>query len=323
MSIPISTATVHQDSALTDFASKYANSQFIADNVCPPLLVDKLSDVYYKRSRLNDATVIDDFVGPRSKIPEVSYAVTTGSYTCKGRGQDSPVPKQIAANADPALNPRQLAVMRAMQGIMLGHEKRIADLVMTSGNWAAGNTGAATAVWTDEVSGVPVTDIHTALEAIPFNGDDVSVVGVCSDLVYHALQRHPQIKDLRGGGDTKGGLLPEAEVASALGLDAIYVSKIHRNTAGQGLTASYSRLWGTTTFALVVVPKVVVSTEQMCFGLTFRCATGIEGAINGVGTREWHMANEGIGGTDHVAVELQDDEGVVQNDAGYLLTSVR
>lgn len=319
---PISPASAHINGALSDFASAYVNSEYIADELSPELLVDKESDDFHVRLRVDEAEIVDDVIGPRSMIPEVTYSTDTATYVCRGRGQKAVVPEALALNADPALDVRQLAVMRALNGVKRGRELRVANLIMTQSNWAASNTAAAANVWTDKVNGTPVDDIMAAMEAIPFNGgEELDIYGVCSDLVMHALQRHPQIKDLRGGGDATGGLVGGDELARHLGLTRILVSKIHRNTAKRGLTPSYSRIWGTTTFAIVVRPKVVTSTEAAMFSATFRA--NLPGSSKGIRVREWHDPAQGIGGCDNVAVELKDDEKVVQNDAGYLIRAVR
>jgi hypothetical protein len=318
---PISPRDAHVSAALSDFASSYVNAQFIADEVSPVLIVEKEADSFWKRSRIDQATIVNDRVGARSAINEINYEVEEATYNTIGRGLKHPIPESLRLNADPALNVQQIGTATVMQYIKLAREDRVATLLMTAGNWASGNTGAAGAVWTDDVDGAPIDDMHTALEAIPFNGEDVRVLGVCSDLVWNDLSIHPQVMSLRGGGNTSGGPVTSDELAKFLGIDGFCVSKVHKNTANLGVTASYSRVWGTNTFAFVVVPKQLMSTEQMAFSVTFRA--NLPGSSQGMRARQWHDPAQGIGGTDFVAVELKDDEKVVQNDAGYLLTSVR
>lgn len=320
MTAPVSPASARINNALTDFASAYKNSQFIADDVCPIILTDNESGGFQKRTRKDQATALDNRVGARGKINEATYDLTEGSYSVEGRGLKQAVSESLVLNADAVLNPKELATQNVMQRNMLAREIRVADLIMTSGNWAVANTGAVSPNWDDEIDGVPLTNLQTALQAIPFNGDDVRVIGVCSDVVFDVLSRHPQIMGLRAGGGLDGGPVSPMELAKFLRIDSILVSKVHKNTANNGLTASYSRVWSSTTFAFVVVPAVVVSTEATIFGATFR--QNLPGSSKGFRVREWHKDDEGIGGTDYVAAEHKDDEVVVQNDAGYLLTSV-
>ena len=320
MPAPVSPATSRISNALTDFASSYSNSQFIADLVSPILLTDKESGSFHKRTRKDQATALDNRVGARGKMHEITYDLDSGTYLVEGRGLVEGITEGVILNADAALSPHETAAANVMQRNMLSREIRVADQIMTSGNWAVGNTGAISPNWDDEVDGVPLTNMQTALQAIPFNGDDVQVFGVCSDVVFDVVSRHPQIMGLRAGGGNTGGPVSPQELANFLRISGIHVSKIHKNTANTGQTASYSRVWTSTAFAFVVVPKVLQSTKQSVFSVTMR--QNLPGSKNGIRAREWHVEEEGIGGTDMVAVEHKDDEVIVQNDAGYLMTSV-
>lgn len=316
-STPISPANAHTNAALANFAAAYSNRQFIADLICPVILTEKMSDSFYKRLRTDVATSLSNLVGARGKLSEATYGIETGSFTCRGYGLKNPVSVQLQGNADPAISPKEWAVQNVMQRNMLAREIRVSALVGTTGSWASANTGAAGAVWSDETSGAPLDDIHTAIEAIPSDGEDSLLVGVCSTEVFHALRRHPQIREMHGTGT---GQLTREMLASYLELDMLHVSRVEKQTANTGATASYSRVWSATQFAIVKTPRQMVSTEQECFGVTFRHKS--DGAPDGILVREWHEADEGTEGVDYVAVTHKDDEVVVQNDQGYLITSV-
>lgn len=320
MTDPVSPRNAHINAALSNFASAYQNSQYLADEVSPVFLVDKESDSFHKRLRIDEATILDDAAGPRAQLKEATYDLDEDSYSVRPRGLRQAVPESLVLNADASLSPEQLAVANVMNKIKLARENRVATQIMTAGNWASGNTAAVSNAWSDEASGTPLADLQTGLQAIPFNGDDVRVIGVCSDLVWHALSRHPQLMSLRAGGGSAGGPLSTAELAGFLEVDSILVSKIHKNTANLGATASYSRIWGTSTFAWVVVPTELMSTEQTIFSCTFR--HNLPGSVKGIRVREWHDPSAGVGGCDFKACELKDAEKVIQNDAGYLFTSV-
>lgn len=305
---------------LTDFASKYANSQFMGDRLVQPLVVDQIGATFQKRLRLDEATLVDDFAGADSRLNEVTYSLEDDLYLCRPRGLAHPSSKLTQRAANAALDPKQVGVANLMQHIMLLREDRIARLIMTAGNWATSNTTAVGNDWDDETNGKPVNDMKTGLQAIPFNGEDVEVIGACSDIVWDKISMHPQVMSLRANGGTAGGPATPSELASYLGISDILVSKVHKNTAVPGLTASYSRVWGVDSFAFVVVPKTLMSTDQMMFACNFM--HNLEGSTNGIRVREWFDPGRGQGGTDMTAVELSDHAKVIQNDAGFLFTSV-
>lgn len=314
---PIAPTNAHINAALTDFASAYQPGDMIADFVSPVILTEKKSDDFHKRLRKDVSTAVANRVGVRGKLNESTYDITTGEYKCLGYGLSGPVPLELQATADAALSVKEWATKDVMVRNALCREIRVADQVMTSGNWAASATAAATAVWTSTSSGVPLDDIHGALESMPSKGDSLKV-GACALEVFNALKRHPQIRDLHGTGQ---GQISRETLAEYLGLDELHVSEAWKNTANTGQAASYSRVWLATAFAILLVPKVVVTTQQTMFCATFR--RNIKGSKNGILTREWHVANEGTEGTDMVACTHEDDEVIVQDDSGFLITGVR
>jgi hypothetical protein len=306
---------------LTNFAASYANSEFIGDNLVPPFPVDLAGATYQKRLRADShAAFADDYVGTRGRINEVTYSLEEATYLTKSRGLSHAIPRLTQQVANAALSPKEIGVETVMQEIKLRREIRQADLIMTGGNWATANTGAITNDWDDYVDGAPVTDMKAGIQAIPFNGASVKIYGVCSDIVWDAVSMHPQVMSLRSNGGSEGGPVAPDELAKHLRISGIFVSKIGKLTSVPGVTATYGRVWGSTTFAFVVVPTTLMSTEQMMFGTTFM--HNLDGSKNGVRVREWYEPAQGQGGTDMVAVELSDCEKVIQNDAGYLFTSV-
>lgn len=317
---PLAPASAHVNAALSDFASSYSNGKLYADRVSPVILVDKKSDSFHKFVQ-KDATSSDDSnrVGERGKLPQVHLENETGSYACLGYGLAGPVSRALQATADPAVTPKQRTAKMVMLRNMLQREIRVASQIMTAANWASANTAAATAVWSNAVTGVPLTDIQTAREAIPAGGDDESLlIGICALEVFHDLISHPQIRDLHG---ETAGQIQAPTLANYLGLDELLVSDAQKNTANSGQSASLSRIWTATMFAMVRVPRALQGLDQQLFGCTFR--RKIAGGANGVLVREWHVEDEGTEGTDYLAVTHEDDEVIVQNNQGFLLTSCR
>ena len=83
---PASSASVHIDSALSNFAVKYENSGFIADRVCPIIPVAKRSDTYFKRDRRDVSHAVNDVLSPKGRANEFRYSLSTASYAVQDRG---------------------------------------------------------------------------------------------------------------------------------------------------------------------------------------------------------------------------------------------
>jgi hypothetical protein len=307
---PATAASVHIDSALSTFATKYENSGFIADRLCPIVPVAKRSDTFFKRNRRDVSHAVNDVLGPKSRANEFRYDLSTASYAVQDRGLVDYVGSTMIMNADAPLDPRELSTSALMQQILLARELRVASIFCTSGNFT--NTGAVSNLWTNETTGTPIADINTAIAAIPFSGDDTSLVGYCSRPVWNALRKHPQLLALKG---TTTGQVSRAEAAAYFELDELLVSNLFSDTNNIGQDASYSRGWTATVFGVVRVPKVVSTPDASVFAVTFRAQPGLQ-------VRTWDEPAIGRGGSEAIQVEVSDDEAIIQADMGYLLTSV-
>ena len=307
---PAHAGSVHVDSALSDFALAYQNTGFIADRICPIVPVSKRSDTYFKRDRRDGAHAINDVLSPKGKANEFRYSLSTASYAVEDRGLVDYVGSTLVANADAPLDPRQMSTTALMQQILLAREIRVATLLTTSGNFT--NTGAVSNLWTNETTGTPIADINTAIAAIPFSGEDTSLVAYCARPVWNALRKHPSLLALKG---VTTGQVSRQEFAAYFELDELLVSDSWKDTNNIGQDASYARAWLATVFGVVRVPKVLTGPDQSVFAVTFRADPGLQ-------VRTWDEPSIGKGGSEAIQVEVSDDEKIVQADMGYLLTSV-
>lgn len=308
---------VHQNAALSQWASDYENGDFIADLISPPTLVDKRSDVYHTFNRTNYTTVLDDRLGPDSEANETGYAQGTGNYSVQDRGLKRFVPAAVDANADAPLSPEQDATDILMGRISLNREVRVAAVMNATGSYAAANTSAAAFAWTDQTNSDPIADVHTMKEALPpAPNKSNSVLRMVLTLEkWHDLRAHPA---LRGGGMDKPVVTRE-QAQEILMVDEILITEAQRNTAAPGLTPVYGRVWTTTNAILTRVPRTAPTGKQSgIFSVTFRWRA----AGTGVLVRTWEVEGRGVMGGTMVQASLSDDEAVVQNDMAYLLTGV-
>jgi hypothetical protein len=301
----------YKDQGLTDFASKYTNSQFIADAICPPVPVSVLSGKFKKASRDDVTEVVDDLAGGLGKVNTVMQAFTDDSFTTDTRSLQQPVSRNDTVGDSP-LDPEQAAVANVMQRIKLNHERRVATIMLTAANYASANQITASNAWSNLTSGTPVADILGALEKMPGNGDDTKIVAACSDVVFNKLRQHPTLLQLKG---MTSGLLSAQEILEYFGIDEIHVSKVSYNTAAKGLAASYSRVWSSTQFVLTTQPRTTPSAETSVFAVSFR-----HGSFD---VMKWFDPSEGGHGADIVKVTHDTHAAkIIQSDMGVLISSV-
>jgi hypothetical protein len=309
---PVSAGSVHVDAPLSDFATAYQNNGFIADKLLPPIPVTKRSDKFFTRGRRDVSHIVSDLAGPGVKSNRATYEVSTDNYSVTDRSLHDLIDYAMEQNADAPLSPEQMSVNNIMQKLSLARESRVATMVCSTGSYAAANTGAVSAVWSNITTSTPISDINTAIAAIPFSGEDASLVSWCTLPVWNALRKHPEILALKG---VTTGQVTRAEFASYFELDEFLVTNLFTDSANIGLTASYGRLFTATQFGILRRPKMLSGPDLSVFGVTFRVKPGIE-------STSWEEPSLGPKGSKAVQVSFADDEKIVQNDMGYLLTSV-
>lgn len=305
------------------FASGYSNNGFMANSLFPVIEVPNRKFTYFSKAKLDVATVFEDLMGPSAEPATVDYATTQTAGEVKDRGLMAYVPWAVIDNAQDPLKPREAYAANIMQRLLLAHEYRVQQVLHTSGNYASANTAAATAKWTDTTNGDPIKDIQAALAAISPGDPGMTklVLGLGLE-AWQALSRHPSILGLRPGGGQTGGVAAPDEIAKYLGLDQIVVSDVVRATNARGAAAAYSRLWDVTKAVVVRVPKATPTMEDnlSMFGCAFRLNQPSQTPFIAV---EWDEPKRGTGkGSLGLKITHSTIESVVQNDMGFLLTSV-
>jgi hypothetical protein len=314
--VGLSPAQLHTDKALSTFISGYTNGQFYADILAPVIETDTPSDKYQQFSRADIATIRDDRLGLSAEANELHYTISTGTYKTEDRGLVGYVSNKEQSSADDPHNPLEKKAMMVMNSLMLGRERRVASMIMTAANYAAANTFAAATLWSNESTGTPLANIQDAVARIaPSSYANSKTVAVCALEVWNALRKHP---DFQAGASESAVITPE-QFLTLCQIDELYVSNAQYNTANPTAAPVFTRVYDATKFAVYRVPTGEPTDEVGLFCATFRHVLDGEQPIS---VRRWEEPKRGRGGSQAVQVELSDDEVVVQNDMGTLITTV-
>lgn len=308
---------------LSAFSSGYSNGKFIADEICPVVEHDAIEGTYFSKARVDSAREYADELGANGTSEVVEYDETENAFICKSRGLKAYVPYAVIDNAADILAPLEAKAKFVMHKLKLKQERRVAALLLATGSYASGNTAGATAPWTNTTTSAPIKDIQAAVAAIAPGGEeeDEIVMGLGLE-AWQALSRHPEILGLRPGGGTQGGVVRPDEIAEFLGLNRILVSNAEYATSAKGATGAFSRIWDTTKAVIARRPKAV---PQMVEGLSLLAAQiRFSGPNQFPWTAvEWDDPDRGGGrGSRVVKISHYTVEKIIQNDAGFLLTSV-
>lgn len=269
----LGTAAVHTDSPLTEMAVQYRNRDYIADAVMPVLPVNKKSDIYYQfkpDTMFNVAQT--QITSAEAKPNRVAYGLdTTGSYNCVPQGLLDFIPAEEIANEDDVLDVETTSVDVLSNALMLAREIRVAGIVFNTSNYGSNTSALSGGNRWDTSTSDPVNDINLMLRtplvrpnALIFGEDAWDYLRVHPKLIQYIISR----PSAAGLGQTP--LTANAEmVAAAFEVERVIIGRARYNTAREGATASYSKIWGKKCAAIRIEPKPNKRRTQT-FGYTFR-----------------------------------------------------
>lgn len=243
--------TAHVSSILTDFALGFTNGQYVGAHICPGVPVDHWKDQFYTHRRRDVLTPKGDVIGPESPAPRLSYQRDTDSYLAIDHGNEALTTDRERKDQDGVLDIQKYKISLVLNNLLLNQEIRIADFFDTTSNYASNNQVAATAAW--NLAGAdPILDIQTAIDrlAVAVEGK-TKLVAVIEQGLWFKFQRHASVRQYLAAQD-RGP--PEVSFLSMFGVDELHIAKADKNTAAEGATDSFARIWDTDKFRVARVP---------------------------------------------------------------------
>ena len=309
----VSPASVHSDTFLSNLSVMYSNGSYIGERLVTIVPVQKRTDKYavYPQREMFEAPS-DLLTSERARANEISESRTSASYELKDYGLENFVSNETIDNQDVPFDERADAVTHLAEHLLRKREVRIATLMTTAANYGSGNSAtlAGSDQWNSGSGGNPIKNIQDAKAAL-FNGPGATDVwGFTSLDVFNVLARHPTLLDLQKY--TVNGLLTPEAIARYFGLAGLLIGEARKQTANEGQTASYSRIWGND-FGLVRVARTP-SKRTAAFAARFR-------KNNDPVVTEWFDARAGKSGGHYLKVAVSEDSRVIASFGGYLVKS--
>lgn len=286
------TNEVHINQALTFYSQQLRNNALVADEVLPPVKVNKRSDEFFVYDKDDRFTPPDDTQDPDGEAHEVKFKVGTDNFSVKDKSLQGFVPKAEIDNADDPLRPREDEVEFLTDLLLLSKEKRVADLVTDINQYPNDSdhrTDLAAKKWDDATNGNPLNDILDAMEKI-FPTPTVLVMG---SQVWKAVRQHPKIVDAINGATrqqpAKGGIATIQQFAELFGLRKVVVGSSRVNGSKKGQTAVLGRVWGKTAQLLYIPERL--GPKTITWGCQFKetMFTVMEWDIPGRGSKGGKM----------------------------------
>ena len=305
---------LHIDVALTNVASAYKNDTLIADKVLPVIPVAKQSDKYYTFGK-EAFRLFDDLRANGQESKEVlSYTVGTGNYFCDVHSLKDIVTDEDRANADAPIIPDTDTTEALTNMILLRREYAVASELFNTTTFSSYTSAlSGTAKWSDYTNSDPIGDIETAKASVHDNTGRPANVVVMGIEVWRKLRQHPDLLD-RVKYTQKGILTPDL-VASLFEVDEVLIGGALYETAKEGQTSSFGKIWGNYVLTYYRAPgKQTLKTPNLGIIPSWKIYGGKTYKVK---KYRWEPR-----GGDMIEVESAYDVKVTMAAAGYLYSAV-
>lgn len=306
---------VSRTQLLENIAVAYANDEFIGDRILPIVPTadsEGLSVEYWLYDKANKFSYPGDEIGTAGKVNEVSEGVTRTSTALVRRALREFSDAWTQAMTDNVVAGLINPMMNVLDGMAFNRELRQAAIAGVAGSFGANTSALAGGdIWNSATGGDP----GKAVDAVKLNlwggTGPGRWVAYTSRAVFNVLKRHPVVLDTFKYQGGKPAQATREMLAAYFEVDELLVGDARKNTANEGQTASYSRIWPNI-FGVVRVSQAP-SRQQAFFGMTLQQQLKAETwYVNGTGGRGGYFAQ---GSTAEKSL-------VVAADTGYLLTGV-
>jgi hypothetical protein len=298
----------------------------VADKIFPNVPVQHQTDVYFVWSK-------DDFFRDEAQQrADATESAGTGvnlktqTYSAKVWALHQDIGSQVRRNADPAVDVDVIATRQLMQKMLIRRDRIFMSTYVANSIWGTDITGNAapgagqTYFWSDDANGDPFTDIATGQTTILQNTGFEPNCLLLAWPVYQALRKHPLVIDrIKYTNPAFAGKITPQLLAEAFDIEEIVVSKAVYNTAGEGLTGTYSFVMPKDALLVYRAPQpgLMVATA----GYTFGWSGLIDLNTMGVAVYQIPMPWRGIE-TVRTECEMAFDMQVVGSDLGYHFASI-
>lgn len=312
---------LHSDKLLTDFSVQVLQSedQFVADRVFPRKGVMHRSDTYATFPRA-------DFLRSQMRrrangaaTDGIGYTVSSGSYECDDWGLHHDVTDMEQANAEDVYDLFLQATELLTMQELIRREQEWVTAFFTTGVWTTDVTGATDFTQWSAVNSTPIENITSWKETVEDSTGFEPNTLVIGKKVWNVLKNHDDILARIDGGATTNvpAQVRRQQVAELFELDNLHIAGGIRNTAGEGETASYSRIVGSHALLVYVDPQAPRRLSPTA-GMTFVWDRYI-GSVSGRRIKRWRDED-----TESERIEIQAnwDQKVTSADLGHFSSTV-
>lgn len=298
-------SNIHVNKPLTNLSVKYANDNFIAEQVFPRVQVKHESDIYYIYDGENLKRT-ESLRANGAESNQVEHDYSTSSYVLEEHTLKELITKRDRDNADSVLNLDIDTNDNLNEKISLDEEIRTMQVCFTTTTWSNNATIGSASAWDTSTSN-PIADVLTATASILLNGRVMPNTGVMGWEPFKVLKTNSVTVDRLK--ITQDKVVTKQLVANLFDLDNLLLGTASYDAAPKGIAASNTFIWGKD---LLVYHKAASKLKTKGAGIMLR--------IKGVKqTKKWH--EQKLDG-DFVEVQTFSLPRAVATLSAYLLKQV-
>lgn len=309
---------VHIDAALTNISVAFFQEAagFCFNKVFPVVPVEKQTDKYFVWDRADAYRGYAKKRAPGTEAGRIGMRLSNDSYSADEYALDMPIPDQVRANQDAAVNLESHASESLMQALMIGAEQVWVDNFFATGKWGTDVTGAVDFTqWSNYAASDPAAQISTGRLTIKQNTGYSPNTLVVAEHVHEVLKRHPLILDRTKY--TSAESITAQVLARYFEVDNYMVAGAVKTTSAEGAaSATFDFVAGKHALLCYTTPRpgLMVPTAGYTFG--WRGLTGMND--NGIKVKRYR--DEKIA-SDIVEDTLAYDQKIVTSAMGYFMAS--
>ncbi len=237
---------LHVDVPLSNLVVGRRPEGFIADQLLPITPVSKQSNLYYKFHHGQNRQYQPNLTAraPGTEAKKVHMTVSSDNYFAPNFALGTDMVVEDIVNADEVLAWAESNAIMLTDRLLIDYEMRVANLAVTSAN--VHTVTAINTAWSNTTGSRPLDDMLTEKENFRQYSGLLPNVAVIPEQVMTVLRRNDQLRDVIFG--DRGGLVTEAQLATAIGVERIIVpfSQVNTFEETETINASWSLsdVWG-------------------------------------------------------------------------------
>ena len=306
---------VHVDQALTDFSVAYFQDdpRFIARQFAPVVPSAKQSNKYYVYTKAETLRTDAQKRAPGTKAARRTHKLSTDTFFCDVYSIAEAVSEQVLANADPAIDPEEDAAEQLAQDIKIRMEVDFATAAFGTSIWGTDVTGGTNFTKWSDPSSTPIEDLATGCDTVDGESGHMPNTLLIGADVWRELRHHPDI--IARLPDNAPRIATTSFLGNLLDLDRVLIARAIRNTAQEGLTASYSRIMSDGALLAYVDPSPGLKRPTAMRMFTW---SGLAGMSEGIRTKRFDLPEQDA--YPLVETDAAYDFKVTGSDLGYFFT---